>query len=298
MSMSPRSWLREPLLHFLLIGVVLFGASALWRSGDSGSEKLIAMTSLEIEWLRRNWEARWQRPPTEAELRGLVNDFVRQEVLYREAIAMGLDRDDQVVRNRMVQKLELLTDDLAAQAQPAEVELQTYMQENMERYQIPERRSFTHVYFNVDSRGQGVIEAAEDVLRQLRANPSAARRAPELGDRFMLAYDYAQQSPVEVARGFGQRFADSLFTVPPGEWQGPIISGYGLHLVLVTDVTESQVPELAQVRNAVLRDYLTSIREQASDALYNSLLQNYEVEIDEAAISAQSMGGNQVSGGR
>jgi hypothetical protein len=211
---------------------------------------------------------------------------------------MGLDRDDQVVRNRMVQKLELLTDDLAAQAQPAEVELQTYLQENIDRYQIPERRSFTHVYFNVDRRGEASVEAAEDVLRQLRANPAAARRAAELGDRFMLAHDYAQQSPVEVARGFGQRFADSLFTVAPGEWQGPIISGYGLHLVLVTDVTESRVPELAQVRNAVLRDYLTSIREQASEALYNSLLQNYEIEIDEAAISAQSLGGNQVSGSR
>jgi parvulin-like peptidyl-prolyl isomerase len=259
---------------------------------------LIAVTGLEVEWLRRNWEARWQRPPTETELRGLVDDFVRQEVLYREAIAMGLDRDDQVVRNRMVQKLELLTDDLAAQAQPAEVELQTYMQENMERYLIPERRSFTHVYFNVDRRGEAVVEAAEDVLRQLRANPAAARRAAELGDRFMLQHVYAMQSPSEVARGFGQRFADSLFAVEPGEWQGPIASGYGWHLVLVTDVTESQVPELAQVRNAVLRDYLTWIREQASDALYNGLRQNYEVEIDEEAIRAQSLGGNQASGGR
>ncbi len=298
MSMNPRSWLREPLLHFLLIGFALFAVSALWPSRDSGSEKLIAVTSLEVEWLRRNWQARWQRPPTETELRGLVDGFVRQEVLYREAIAMGLDRDDQVVRNRMVQKLELLTDDLAAQAQPAEVQLQTYMQDNLDRYLIPERRSFTHVYFNIDRRGESVVATAEDVLRQLRANPSAARRAAELGDRFMLAHDYAMQSPSEVARGFGQRFADSLFAVPPGEWQGPVPSGYGWHLVLVTDVTESQVPQLAQVRNAVLRDYLTWIREQASDALYNGLLQNYEVEIDEAAISAQSMGGNQVSGGR
>ena len=296
--MKPSSWLREPLLHFLLIGFALFAVSALWPSRDSGSDKLIAVTGLEVEWLRRNWEARWQRPPTETELHGLVNDFVRQEVLYREAIAMGLDRDDQVVRNRMVQKLELLTDDLAAQAQPAEVELQTYMQENMERYLIPERRSFTHVYFNVDRRGESVVATAEEALRQLRTNPAAARRAAELGDRFMLQHAYAMQSPSEVARGFGQRFADSLFAVPPGEWQGPVPSGYGWHLVLVTDMTESQVPELAQVRNVVLRDYLTWIREQASEALYNSLLQNYEVEIDEAAISAQSMGGNQASGSR
>jgi len=298
MSANLRTWLREPLLHFIVIGLALFGVSLLWSSRAPESDKLIAVTSVEVEWLRRNWEARWQRPPTETELRGLVNDFVRQEVLYREAIAMGLDRDDQVVRNRMVQKLELLTDDLAAQAQPAEAELQTYMQDNMERYLIPERRSFTHVYFNVDRRGESVMQTAEDVLQQLRTNPAAARRAAELGDRFMLAHDYAMQSPAEVARGFGQRFADELFAVEAGEWQGPIASGYGWHLVLVTDVTESQVPELAQVRNVVLRDYLTSLREQASEALYNSLLQNYEVEIDEAAISAQSLGGNQVSGSR
>ena len=159
--MKPRAWLREPLLHFILIGLVLFGISSLWSNRGSSSEKLIAVTSLEVEWLRRNWEARWQRPPTETELRGLVDGFVRQEVLYREAIAMGLDRDDQVVRNRMVQKLELLTDDLAAQAQPAEVELQTYMQENMDRYVIPERRSFTHVYFkNTSVTNTATINAA------------------------------------------------------------------------------------------------------------------------------------------
>ena len=281
--------LREPWVHFLVLGVALFALSALLGDrGNDGSDQRIDMTATEIEWLARNWEARWQRPPTETELRGLVDDYIRQEVLYREALKMGLDRDDEIIRRRMVQKIEFLTEDLAAQAQATEAQLQAYYQENLDKYKLPERRSFTHIYFNIDQRGDAVVQAAEETLAQLLASPASAGYA-ELGDRFMLPHDYAAQSEAEVARQFGQRFAAALFEVEPMEWQGPVLSGYGLHLVRVTEVWEGSLPELDMVRSDVLRDYSTELRDQVREAMFSGLATQYEISIDEEAIGASAL---------
>ncbi len=282
--------IKEPWVHFLALGIALFALSALLGDRESnGSDLRIEMTATEIQWLARNWEARWQRPPTETELRGLVDDYVRQEVLYREALKMGLDQDDEIIRRRMVQKIEFLTEDLASQAQPTEAELQTYLQENLDRYRLPERRSFVHIYFNIDRRGEAAVEAAEETLAQLRASPDAAVDYAQLGDRFMLAHNYSALSEAEVARQFGGRFATGLFEVEPGDWAGPVWSGYGLHLVRVTDVWEGSVPQLDQVRNDVLRDFTTQLREQARDAMFSALSTQYEISIDEEAIAASAL---------
>ncbi len=292
-------WLREPWVHFLILGFALFALSAVLsdRGADDASQR-IDVTSAEIEWLTRNWEARWQRPPTETELRGLVDDYIRQEVLYREALTMGLDRDDEIIRRRMVQKIEFLTEDLAAQAQPTEVQLRSYYQENLDKYRLPERRSFSHIYFNVDRRGDAAaVEAAEGTRAQLLASPASASYA-ELGDRFMLPHDYSAQSEAEVARQFGQRFAAALFGVEPMEWQGPIASGYGLHLVRVAEVWEGSVPELAMVRSDVLRDYATELRDQLREAMFSSLATQYEITIDDDAILAGSIAVDSMGGSR
>lgn len=293
-------WLREPWVHFLILGFVLFALSTVLsdRGADDASQR-IDVTAAEVEWLTRNWEARWQRPPTEAELRGLVNDYIRQEVLYREALTMGLDRDDEVIRRRMVQKIEFLTEDLAAQAQPTEAALQSYYQENLDKYRLPDRRSFAHIYFNVDRRGDAAaVEAAEQTRARLIASPSVSMRYAELGDRFMLQHDYAAQSEAEVARQFGQRFAAALFEVEPMEWQGPITSGYGLHLVRVTEVWEGSLPELDMVRSDVLRDYSTELRDQVREAMFSSLATQYEITIDEEAIRAGSLAVDSAGGAR
>ncbi len=290
MSERLTNMLREPWVHFLVLGVALFALSAVLSDrGTDGSDQRIDMTAAEIEWLARNWEARWQRPPTETELRGLVDDFVRQEVLYREALKMGLDRDDEIIRRRMVQKIEFLTEDLASQAQPTEAELQTYLQENLDKYRLPERRSFVHIYFNIDRRGDAAVDAAEETLASLRASPNASINYAELGDRFMLAQNYSAQSEAEVTRQFGRRFATALFEVEPGDWQGPVASGYGLHLVRVTEVWEGSVPELDRVRNEVLRDFSTELRDQVRDAMFSGLATQYEITVDEEAIRSGSL---------
>jgi len=194
-----------------------------------------------------------------------------------------------VIRRRLAQKLELLTEDLAGQLQPPDAALQTYFEENRERYRYPELRSFTHVYFNVDERGDAVFAAAESVLADLRTSPDAAARAGELGDPFMLARHYRAVSPREASRLFGGGFADALFELEPGDWQGPVASGYGLHLVLVTDVEGSSMPELDDVMDEVLMDYQREVRERAQEEVLAGLMERYEVEIDEASIVSRSL---------
>jgi len=288
--MTIRLLLREPLVHFVALGLALFGARALLTAGDgSEADRRIQVTATEVQWLASTWESRWQRPPTEDELRGLVDAYIREEVLYREALDVGLDRDDQVIRRRLVQKLEFITEDLASQVQPSEATLQGFFRDSIDRYRLPERRSFEHVYFNPDRRGGRLDADVSQVLAELRAQPVALARAVERGDRFMLPHEYRRLSPDEVARNFGSRFADALFALESGEWQGPLVSGYGLHLVRVTEVEEGRVPALAEVRDDVLLDYATAVRKQASEALYEGLRAQYEIEIDEQAIRSRAL---------
>lgn len=283
------AWLREPLVQFIALGVALFALYGVVDGGgsDAGDEKRIDVTQAEIAWLTERWTRQWQRPPTETELRGLVDSYVREEVLYREALAMGLDRDDAVVRRRMVQKLELLTE--AVQAPPTEEQLRAYFQENLDRYRIPERRSFSHIYFNADQRGDDAVPAAEQVREELQNAAQPPIRAPERGDRFLMQHDYRLHSQVEVERLFRRSFAADLFEVEPGSWQGPIQSGYGLHLVYVSEVSPEAVPDFEAVRNRVLVDYEADQRHEAKEALYRSLSSGYEVVIDEEAVSAASL---------
>jgi hypothetical protein len=283
------AWVREPLVQFMALGVALFALYGVLGGGSSDprAEKRIEVTQAQIDWLRERWARQWQRPPTEAELRGLVDDYVREEVLYREALTLGLDRDDGVVRRRMVQKLELLTE--AVQAPPTNQQLQAFFDENLERYVIPEARSFSHIYFNADQRGDAVFSEAEQVLVRLNAMPHPPRRAPERGDRFLMQYDYRLHTQAEVARLFGNRLAEDLFEVEPQSWQGPIRSGYGLHLVFVSEVSPEAVPDFEQVRNRVTVDYETNQRFDAKEALYRTLSSDYEIIIDEEAVAAAAL---------
>ena len=293
-----RSLLREPLVHYVALGIALFaGYALLTGTDDSGSDQLIQVSENEVQWLANTWESRWQRPPTNDELSGLVDAYIREEVLYREALAVGLDRDDQVIRRRLVQKLEFITEDLASQVQPSQTAFQAFFQENLDRYRIPEQRSFEHVYFNVDRRGPGVEADAERVLERLRTTSPGLQEAVMLGDRFMLQHAYRDLSEQGVARNFGARFATSLFEVEPGEWQGPIGSGFGLHLVRVTDVVEGRVPDLSEVRDDVLRDFGSDARERANQTLYDNLRLRYKIEIDDEAIRTLALRQDTVRGG-
>lgn len=269
--------LREPLLHFLLLGGGLFLLSNV-MGGSSASSNEIVVTQGRIASLVQSWQLVWQRPPTDSELQGLIRDYVREEVLYREAISMGLDKDDTVIRRRLRQKMEFLADDTAEITRPTDEELERYLRENLPRFEVAPRVSFRQVYVSRDRHGDETRSRAEAVLRKLQKGASPT----ELSDPFLLPAEYELQSPDQVARSFGDHFSRQLFEVPPGSWAGPIESGYGLHLVLVTARDDGRSPKLDEVREDVAREWMAARRKETNEAFYKTLLDKYSVRIEPA----------------
>ena len=277
-SMNPLSrLLRSPLLQFLVLGFLVFVLYARYGARVETEDKEIVVSAQQVQLLSSLWEKQWRRPPTAQELEGLVQSFIREEVLYREALAMGLDRDDTVVRRRLAQKIEFLAQDLATQGTPSEQELRLFFEEHPEIFEEPARITFTHVYINIDQHGDKSLEVAEDVLSQLEAggDPNS------LGDRFMLQRDYLRKSPAEVARHFGSQFAEEIFQIAPGAWQGPMQSGYGIHLVLVEGVEDAYLPPLEEVRGEVQDEYQSFRRREVDKLFYDRLREGYNVLIEE-----------------
>lgn len=278
---------REPLLHFALLGTVIFGINVLFSDSTTETKPQIEITAADIEHLRTLWQRTWQRPPTPEELRGAIDARVREEILYREALAMGLDKDDTVVRRRLVQKLEFLSEDVVTLAEPSTAALEHYFKEHVERYREPARLSFAQVYFSTDRHGLQAEAMASEALLALTAGAGSPVEAGQgLGDRFLLDYAYGDESMQDISRKFGRDFADAIAQLPPGQWHGPILSGYGLHLVYIEDRTPGRTPALAEVRDVVLRDYEQAKREEAAQAFYDRLKQRYRIAIDEKALSS------------
>lgn len=271
-----KKWHREPLLHFLIIGALIFILFSLVNKEEGTvSENKIVVTTAEIERLSDNWSKKWNRPPTETELQGLVESYIREEVYYREALALGLDQNDTVLRRRLMQKMEFLSNDLAELKMPDEAELNTYFLENQEKYKLPARVSFTHIYFSLDKRGSKAVEDAKSVLAELNAS-----RAPEKGDSFMLQYDFVQETPSEVARLFGKGFAEQLFKSEINTWQGPVESGYGIHLVRINEKTDSRMPEIASVIDKVHTDWVFEQRQKMNKEIYERFKERYEIVVE------------------
>jgi peptidyl-prolyl cis-trans isomerase C len=285
--------LHEPLVHFFLIGAVLFALYGMTHNRNQQPEEAISVSAVRIALLVEQWSQQSGRPPTPQELQWLIEQYIREEVLYREAKALGLDRDDIIVRRRLAQKMDFLVADMATLAEPSEKELADFFVAHLEQYREPVRLSFTHIYFNPDVRGDHIQRDAERMLSVLHEQHPPPLRAPQLSDRFMLSSDYAQRTQVEIAREFGQAFADRLFALPLDEWQGPIESGYGLHLVRILERSESTIPELSAVRAKVKDDLIAETRRAADEAAYQRLRERYKVivaQIPDPARMASSQG--------
>lgn len=276
-STHRRSFWRQPLFQFLVLGVILFGLYTLFGQREETESKEIVISMQQIELLASMWEKQWRRPPTPQEMQGLIESFLREEVLYREALAMGLDRDDMVVRRRLAQKIEFLAQDLATQGEPGDAELRTFYQENAEDFEAPATVTFSHVYVNLDTRGEDAFEDADQLLAELRSGADPA----QLGDRFMLQSYYADLTQQGVARNFGSRFAEALFELTPGDWEGPVQSGYGLHLVRVEGRAEAFLPPFEEVRLRVRDQFISSRRREVDELFYERLREGYTITIEE-----------------
>lgn len=279
--------LREPLVQFLLVGAMMFGFYRL-AGGDSvpAANNHIAVGAGEIEQLRAIFVRQRLRPPTEEELGGLIDAYVREEVLYREALAMGLDRDDTIVKRRLAQKIEFLTEDLSEPGSPTDEQLAAFFKEHAERYQPPSRLSFIHVYFSTAKRGQGAEQDSRNDLVRLRKGVPAAV-LDELGDMFLLDSNYKDAAPEEVEKVFGPSFTQELVKLPEREWHGPLVSGYGLHLVKISDRRTEGAPLLDDVRGQVKQDWIEAQRRSIKEETFQKMRQRYQVVIDDKAVRAR-----------
>jgi len=298
---DPRSKLqaaiREPLVHFLLLGAAIYGFYAL--AGPDVSEEpdnQIVVSVGEIDWLRTSWEKRWNRPPTPEEQAGLVKEHIRQTVFYREAIAMGLDADDLIIRRRLSQKLEFLVQDLAASVAPTDEELRSFFTENSRNYVLPTLFTFTHVFVDPDKREDETLVDAERIGAELRALDPPTEGAGEMGDSFMLQSYYPERDEIEISKLFGAEFARTVSGLEPGSWQGPILSGYGVHWVYVESTTPAELPEFADVRDRVVQDWEDARREEVNEEYYAALLDRYEVVIEDEAEAESTDDGSSIAG--
>jgi hypothetical protein len=274
-----KKWLREPLLHFLLIGAALFLFYGYQSDGYVDQENRIVISKSDMNRLVMLWEKKWQRSPTQSELEGMVEQQIREEVLYREALVMGLDQNDGVVRRRLAQKVEFISYDLAVEIESKDSDLAEYLTANPDKFEVPGRISFIQIYLNTDRRGENTEKDAQELLNQLTQAESEVDIA-KAGDSFMFGQQHAQLSHHGVARLFGDAFADKLFSLPVGAWQGPVHSGHGLHLVLIKNKIEALEPELALVRDHVRNEWIAEQRQSLNEAMYQNLRERYDIVVE------------------
>jgi peptidyl-prolyl cis-trans isomerase C len=279
-----KRWLREPLLLFLVLGAAMFAAYAALNpgSGRSQSSKRIELTTEDLRQLEIAFAAQWNRPPTPEEAAGIVQMRIHEEVLYREALALGLDKEDTIVRRRMAQKMEFLSEDLANTRQPTTDVLKVWFEQNSQRFAVAPRASFRHLYFSPDVRGRNAGEDAARALAKITGEPEDSPAAAALADRFMLQDYYGDRSAEQLGKEFGQKFARALFQLKSGSWQGPIESGFGWHLIWIDSIIPTRVPLFeeveADVKEAWIQDWRAEVRRKA----YETMRAQYEVVLPQS----------------
>ncbi len=278
--------LREPLLHFLVLGAALFALFGVVSKKDAEAPATVVISAARVASLADRFARTWRRPPTQEELQGLVEDDVRDEIFYREGRAAGLDRDDFVIRRRVRQKMEFLAGDMAA-ADPSEEQLAAYLASNPERFRTEDRLTFHHVFLSATRRGGALDEDAKQIAATL-VHTNAAVEAATIGDPFLLGETFRQMPQSDVARTFGEGFAKQLAGMDPGRWQGPISSSFGAHFIFVDERTRGSLPPLDTVREAVQREWLNARRVAAEDKLYRSLRDRYQIVVEPPPKAAAS----------
>jgi parvulin-like peptidyl-prolyl isomerase len=286
--------LREPLFHFLLAGLALFLLYELIRGGESDAPREIVISEARVEALAESFAAVWMRPPTPQEIKGLVDDFVAEEIFYREGIAMGLDQDDTVIRRRLRQKMEFIAEDAATAVEPSDEQLQAYLAQHAAKFVAPAELTFAQVYFNTGKRGDSARAEAEKLLAELQAGRGPADPA-EAGDPTLLPVGLQAASPQAIANAFGSDFAAQIEEAPVGQWSGPLQSTFGLHLVRVDERTAGALPALEAIRPIVLREWQAEQRTASNQRFLDGLRARYEVRIEgpAAVLFEPAAGGKQ-----
>lgn len=273
MSISRPSLLKrlvsEPLLHFVLIGAMLFYVGYRKASENAVRQNDIVITKGDIDQMLVAWMAQGRPPPSAAGIRSMVEGKVREEVLYREAIAMGLDKDDTIVKRRLAQKMDFLAEDLSTLEEPATQELRKWYDVHRDDFALPPRISFHHLYYSFDAHGKDA--------RAVAAREISATTGPGNADRFMFQNSYAERTEADLYSIFGPAFAHEVFTLEPGHWVGPVESAYGWHAVFVEHRTPPVAPGFEAVEDDVKSAYVEARRAEFREEAYRVMRKKYKV---------------------
>jgi hypothetical protein len=274
-----RRLLREPLLHFLLLGGLMFAVFGRGNSDAGGADRQIVVSGADIDRLAAAFLRTWHRPPDPNELQAQIQDYIREEVLYRAALQLGLDKDDSIIRRRLRQKMEFLFEDTVSP--PTEAELHAYFQSHIEKFRTAPLISFRQVFVST-RRGDAAEPDARRILANLVTNaPGAADEA----DSLLLGEAFSRTPLDRIAALLGDDFARGLAHAGLAHWVGPLRSAYGLHLVLVTALEPAAMPPFEQVRPAVEREWFAERRSEAQAAQYQALLAGYRVTVQDLAVA-------------
>ena len=271
------NWLKDPLVTFLIAGAAIFVLAGLFSAEEISYD--VEVRDADIKRLYDQWSMQMRRPPTDQELAGLVDQFVKEEIYYRESQRLGLDANDTIVRRRMVQKLTFLTEDIATATPMEESALREYFDENLEDYRVPERFSFSHRYFSSDRRDDA------------KADATSALTSDDAGDPFMLQKEYNGRSEREIGDLFGRNFAAALSELTPSEQQqGPVESAYGWHTIVLRSSQASFIPAFEDIAERIAVDAQQAARREANEAYYEDLKARYSISFPEPASAAESAG--------
>ena len=276
-----RQLVREPLVHFLVLGGLMFAYSHYNGSNEHGSKQIVLSRGL-IQHQSASFSQSRQRAPTDIELKGLLDDYVKEEIATREATVLGLDRDDVIIRRRLRQKLEFLSVQQSDATPPSDAELVAWQNKHPDAFNSEPKLAFTQIYLSPQRRGTQLGNGAAKLLKQLQAEKAVptAQRVANLGDSTMLPLHQELLPLRDVARSFGQDFADDLIKLPAGAWVGPVESSFGLHLVYITEKQAGVNPQLAEIKALVAREVQAERRSAALQELYDNYLKNYKVRVD------------------
>lgn len=273
--MTVKKFLYEPLLHFFVLGLLLFVLYDVVNDDSGRSAEEIVIGQARMSGLVVNFEKTWQRPPTAEELQSLIDSWVREEILYREGKAIGFDLDDPVIRRRVAQKMSFVADGLVPDS-PEEADLEAWLAANIEDYRVPALFTLQQVYIDPQRHADDL----DVFVSGIRISLDDGADARSLGDSTLLPMALTSSSSVELSRVFGTDFAETLADVPVGDWQGPVRSGYGLHLVKIDEHIAAREPDLEEVRAAVERDVLSDQTQRINEAFYAALRERYTVRIE------------------
>lgn len=275
-----RKWLKDPLAHFVLVGAIIFALNyfLMPRTDPGADANRIVLTQDDVRQLAIQWLAQGRPMPTRDEMRALVEQRVSEEILSREAAALGLDKNDEIIKRRLAQKMDFLAEDIAALQDPSEAELRNWYAQNASRFALAPRVSFRHVYFSAD-RGPSARAAAAAALTSVAGLAATSPDLARIGDPFMFQDYYAERAPDQLLKEFGPDFAKAVLAMEPGAWRGPVQSGYGWHLVFVEAKEPSRTPAFEEVAPDVKTAWLDEKQRQFKRAAFEAMRARYTVTV-------------------